>query len=216
MISVCGTNNTQEKKGEFTCKRKKIKVVLYPNQNRMKNYLLTIIGEFKEGTPVCKEIAVSISPLVDSQHLKFAQKNGVLFLSFGTEVEKVDIYDYVLEILYGITDTFVLTEITDNLTVRMPDDISGYLFDLELGDGDNSLNMDSIIANDDFDEDFDPSISSEMDAELDSEFIATLRAHLDKVIVRPSLDQILDKINSDGIESLTKFEKNILQDYGKN
>lgn len=189
---------------------------MYPNQNRMKNYLLTIIGEFKEGTPVCKEIAVSISPLVDSQHLKFAQKNGVLFLSFGTEVDKVDIYDYVLEILYGITDTFVLTELTDNLTVNMPDEISGYLFDLELGEGDNSLNMDTIIANEDFDEDFDPSISSEMDTELDSEFIATLRAHLDKVIVRPSLDQILDKINSDGMESLTKFEKNILQDYGKN
>jgi|694.fasta_scaffold07890_18 hypothetical protein len=178
----------------------------------MKNYLLTIVGEFKKETPVCKEIAVSISPLVDSQHLKFAQKNGVLFLSFGTEVDKVDIYDYVLEILYGITDTFVLTEVSDNLTVNLPDDISGHLFDLEIGEGDNSLNMDSIIAN----EDFDPSISSETDFELDSEFIATLKAHLDKVIVRPSLDQILDKINSDGMESLTKFEKNILQDYGKN
>ncbi len=159
---------------------------MYPNQNRMKNYLLTIIGEFKEGLSVCKEIAVSISPLVDSQHLKFAQKNGVLFLSFGTEVDKVDIYDYVLEILYGITDTFVLTELTDNLTVNMPDEISGYLFDLELGEGDNSLNMDSIIANEDFDEDFDPSISSEMDVKLDSEFIATLRAHLDKVIAAAS------------------------------
>jgi hypothetical protein len=178
----------------------------------MKNYLLTIVGEFKKETPVCKEIAVSISPLVDSQHLKFAQKNGVLFLSFGTEVDKVDIYDYVLEILYGITDTFVLTEVSDNLTVNLPDDISGHLFDLEIGEGDNSLNMDSIITN----EDFDPSISSETDFELDSEFIATLKAHLDKVIVRPSLDQILDKINSDGMESLTKFEKNILQDYGKN
>jgi hypothetical protein len=182
----------------------------------MKNYLLTIVGEFKEETPVCKEIAVSISPLVDSQHLKFAQKNGVLFLSFGTEVDKADIYDYVLEILYGITDTFVLTEVSDNLTVNLPDDVSGHLFDLEIGEDENSLNMDSIIANDDFDEDFDPSISSETDFELDSEFIATLKAHLDKVIVRPSLDQILDKINSDGMESLTKFEKNILQDYGKN
>ena len=168
----------------------------------MKNYLLTIVGEFKEETPVCKEIAVSISPLVDSQHLKFAQKNGVLFLSFGTEVDKADIYDYVLEILYGITDTFVLTEVSDNLTVNLPDDVSGHLFDLEIDEDENSLNMDSIIANDDF--------------ELDSEFIATLKAHLDKVIVRPSLDQILDKINSDGMESLTKFEKNILQDYGKN
>jgi hypothetical protein len=98
------------------------------------------------------------------------------------------------------------------LTVNLPDDISGHLFDLEIGEGDNSLNMDSIIAN----EDFDPSISSETDFELDSEFIATLKAHLDKVIVRPSVDQILDKINSDGMESLTKFEKNILQDYGKN
>ena len=180
----------------------------------MKNYLLTIVGEFKEETPVCKEIAVSISPLVDSQHLKFAQKNGVLFLSFGTEVDKVDIYDYVLEILYGITDTFVLTEVSDILTVKLPADVSGHLFDLEIGEDENSLNMDSVISNEDFDEDFDPSISSEV--ELDSEFIATLRAHLDKVIVRPTLDQILDKINSDGMESLTKFEKNILQDYGKN
>ena len=114
----------------------------------MKNYLLTIVGEFKEETPVCKELAVSISPLVDSQHLKFAQKNGVLFLSFGTEVDKVDIYDYVLEILYGITDTFVLTEVSDNLTVNLPDDVSGHLFDLEIGEDENSLNMDSVANTD--------------------------------------------------------------------
>ena len=109
-----------------------------------------------------------------------------------------------------------MTEVSDNLTVNLPDDVSGHLFDLEIGEDENSLNMDSVISNEDFDEDFDPSISSETDFELDSEFIATLKAHLDKVIVRPSLDQILDKINSDGMESLTKFEKNILQDYGKN
>ena len=188
----------------------------------MKNYLLTIVGEFKEETPVCKEIAVSISPLVDSQHLKFAQKNGVLFLSFGTEVDKVDIYDYVLEILYGITDTFVLTEVSDNLTVNLPDNVSGHLFDLDNPgqNNDYSIDMKGVLENtdlyDDYDEDdIDISFSNEviLPNELASEIKSKISQWMGTPATKTTLDSILDKINVLGMDSLTKHELTLLQNY---
>lgn len=170
----------------------------------MKNYLLTVMGDI-DSDKMCKEIALSISPLVDSPNLKFQHKNGLMMLHFGTEVNKQEIYDYVQGVLYGTVDTFTLMEINDDVSVFMPKDIHGHLFDLESMDDDVSmkLNMDSVINNEDFEE------------KIEDEFISTVIAELNKQIKRPSLDQILDKINTTGYNSLTPFEQNTLENYSK-
>ncbi len=184
----------------------------------MKYYLLTIIGDI-ESEKMCKEIALSLSPLVDSPNLKFQHKKGTLLFHFGTEVHKEEIYDYVGGILFGIVDTFILTEITDNMSVYMPKEMVGHLFDLEnIGDDvDMKLDMSRIVRNTDFedicddDDDFDPSFSNE----IDSKFLSTIKSHLDSITVKPTLDQILDKINSKGYNSLTPYEKDTLENYSK-
>ncbi len=170
----------------------------------MKNYLLTVMGDI-DSDKMCKEIALSISPLVDSPNLKFQHKNGLMMLHFGTEVNKQEIYDYVQGVLYGTVDTFTLMEINDDVSVFMPKDIHGHLFDLESMDDDVNmkLNMDSVINNEDFEE------------KIEDEFISTVIAELNKQIKRPSLDQILDKINTTGYNSLTPFEQNTLENYSK-
>lgn len=170
----------------------------------MKNYLLTVMGDI-DSDKMCREIALSISPLVDSPNLKFQHKNGLMMLHFGTEVNKQEIYDYVQGVLYGTVDTFTLMEINDDVSVFMPKDIHGHLFDLESMDDDVNmkLNMDSVINNEDFEE------------KIEDEFISTVIAELNKQIKRPSLDQILDKINTTGYNSLTPFEQNTLENYSK-
>jgi len=180
----------------------------------MKYYLLTIIGDI-ESEKMCKEIALSLSPLVDSPNLKFQHKKGTLLFHFGTEVPKEEIYDYVGGILYGTIDTFILTEINDNMSVYMPKEMVGHLFDLEnMGDNvDMKLDINRIVRNLDFEEDvdFDPSFSNEMD----SKFMSAIKSHLDSIMVRPSLDQILDKINLKGYDYLTQFEKDLLNNYSE-
>ena len=170
----------------------------------MKNYLITIIGTV-DSKKMCQEIALSISPLVDSPNLKFQHKNGVLLFHFASEVSKSEIYDYMNGILFGVSEAFILTEITDNVSVSMNDEMFGHLFDLENVGDDVSmrLDMDRVLKNEDFEEE-----------ELDEEFISTLLSQVNN-IKKPTLDQILDKINSKGYECLTPFERDTLENYSK-
>ena len=172
----------------------------------MNNYLLTVIGSF-ESEEVCKDIALSITPIVDSPNLKFQHAKGVLIFHFASEVDQQEIYDYVCGILFGITESFILTEMTDKVSVSMPKDIKEHLFDLENsnGDLDMKLDMNRIKKNLDFME------------EEEDDFVALLLNQMnDKSIFKqPSLDQLLDKMLNSGYESLTQFEKDILDNYSK-
>jgi hypothetical protein len=51
--------------------------------------------------------------------------------------------------------------------------------------------------------------------EEDREYLNEILAELKGRIRRPSIDEILDKIKEKGIDSITQFEKDILDNYGK-
>jgi hypothetical protein len=172
----------------------------------MNKYLLTILGEFKT-KEMCQNVALSITPIVDSPNLKFQHANGVLIFHFSSEIPKEEIYEYVKGVLYGLTDSFILTTMTDDVSVSMPDDIYNHLFDLESADGemDMKLDMNRIKKNLDF-----------MEQEED-DLVALLLEEMreNNIIKRPSLDQILDKVLTNGMESLSPFEKDTLETYSK-
>jgi hypothetical protein len=54
-----------------------------------------------------------------------------------------------------------------------------------------------------------------IDEEDESDFIALLLEDVKRKIKRQSLDQILEKIKHDGIQSLSQFEKDTLEEYSK-
>lgn len=172
----------------------------------MKNYLVTIIG-VEESKKMCQEIALSITPLVDSPNLKFQFLEKVILFHFASEIPKSEIYDYLRVTLFEVAETFILTEITDNVSVSMSDEMFGHLFDLEnVGDDVTMrLDMERVLKNEDFEEIDD----------IDDELISTLLSQMSK-IKKPSLDQILDKINTKGYNHLTAFERDTLENYSKN
>jgi hypothetical protein len=98
-------------------------------------------------------------------------------------------------------------KMTDDVSVSMPDDIYNHLFDLESTNGqlDMKLDMTRIKNNLDF-----------MEQEED-DLVALLLEEMreNSLIKKPSLDQILDKVLIDGIESLSPFEKYTLETYSK-
>jgi hypothetical protein len=53
----------------------------------MKKYLLTIFGDFNNHE--CEEIARCMEPLIDSTHLKFQYRNGVILFHFASEILNV-------------------------------------------------------------------------------------------------------------------------------
>jgi len=172
----------------------------------MNKYLLTVFGEF-ETKEMCQNVALSITPIVDSPNLKFQHSKGVLLFHFSSEIPKEEIYEYVKGVLYGLSESFILTTMTDDVSVFMPKDIYNHLFDLDSANGeiDMKLDMTRIKNNLDF-----------MEQEEDDLVALLLEEMKDKgLFKRPSLDQILDKVLSNGIESLSSFEKDTLETYSK-
>ena len=55
-----------------------------------------------------------------------------------------------------------------------------------------------------------------LDDEDDDEFVALLLNEVKKHMKAPTLDQLLDKIKTEGVDSLTPFEKGTLENYSKN
>jgi len=172
----------------------------------MKKYILSVIGKF-ENEKMCQELALSLTPIVDSPHMKFQHTNGILIFHFASVVEKSEIFEYIRGILYGITEAFILTELHDNMTLSMPKEIESHLLDLENSSDDVEMNIDlnRIKRNLDF-----------MDEEEDDDFVALLLGEKNNLFPKPSLDQILDKMIDKGFENLTEFEKDILKSYSKN
>jgi hypothetical protein len=172
----------------------------------MNKYLLTVFGEF-ETKEMCQNVALSITPIVDSPNLKFQHSKGVLLFHFSSEIPKEEIYEYVKGVLYGLSESFILTTITDDVSVSMPEDIYNHLFDLDSANGeiDMKLDMTRIKNNLDF-----------MEQEED-DLVALLLEEMreNNVIKKPSLDQILDKVLTNGMESLSPFEKDTLETYSK-
>lgn len=172
----------------------------------MKKYILTIVGDF-ESEELCKDMAYTLTPLVDSPTLKFSHSKRVCLMHFASEVSKEEIFDFITGVFFGISETFILTEYHDKLTVALPDVVKEHLLNLEenSGGGNNSLNMSFVKSNFDFDLGKD-----------DEDFVALVLEQTKNIIKRPTLDQILDKMLSKGYESLSQFEKDTLELYSKN
>ena len=81
----------------------------------MKKYLLTVFGNFE--SEKCEEIAHCLEPLVDSTHLKFQYRSGVIIFHFESEIQMADIHEFVELTSYDMYDSFILTEYNDNVSV---------------------------------------------------------------------------------------------------
>lgn len=176
----------------------------------MKKYLLIVIGDF---TPqgITQDVALALTPLVDSAHLKFQKTDTVLIFHFATSVSESEMKDYITGVLYGISNTYILTEMSDKVSLFMPDEFRNHLINLEDSSAETGNSLEMVkIKNNDYNKD------EEFDEELNEEILALL---LGKKKYKPrkiSLDSVLDKINEKGIESLTSEEKSILESYSKN
>jgi hypothetical protein len=170
----------------------------------MKKYILTVFGDFKSEA-ICQEIAIALTPLIDSPNLKFQYTNGVLIFHFASEMEMSDIHEFLEITSYDLYNSFILSEFTDKVSVFMPEDTKNHLFDLDNVSESASISLDLGVKSR-----FDDNM------EEDDEFVALLLNEVKKNLKLPSLDSLLEKIKMEGIEKLTPYEKGILDNYSKN
>ena len=72
----------------------------------MKKYLLTVFGDFESKD--CEEIAGCLEPIVDSTHLKFQYRSGVIIFHFASEFEISDVNDFLTLLSYDFYNSFIL------------------------------------------------------------------------------------------------------------
>jgi hypothetical protein len=89
----------------------------------------------------------------------------------------------------------------------MPEDIKSHLFDLENQSSDVVIDIDLKKVRDYMDI---------PEPEEEEDFVALLLDKIKKKVKKPSLDNLLEKIQSEGLDSLTPFEKDTLDEYSKN
>lgn len=169
----------------------------------MKKFFLIVFGNF-ESEDICKEIALTVTPLVDSPHLKFNHSQGNLIFHFASEVSQEEIHDYLIGSLFDICNSFILSENTDKVSLFLPKEVKEHLLDLD-SDSNNvemkiNLNAQTKI----------------QQLGTDDEFVALLLEEVKRKVKKPSLDQLLEKISLQGIDSLSQYEKDTLDDYSKN
>lgn len=169
----------------------------------MVNYLLTVFSDFEENG-MAKELAISLTPVVDSPHLKFQYTKGAMIFHFATEVDHLELHDFIVGVTYGISNCFILSVLNDKVSVHMPKDDSNHLFDLENQKDNVEIKLKS-------------NRTMSEDDELEDDFsVALLLDEIKSKVSKPSLDSLLEKIKSKGIDSLTPFEKDVLNEYSNN
>ena len=169
----------------------------------MKKYLLTVFGNFE--SEQCEEIAHCLEPLVDSTHLKFQFRNNVVLFHFASELIMGDIHEFVELMSYDLFDSFILSEYNDAVSVFMTDDLKSHLFDLD-NETEGVVTFDLEPRNG-----FDMSY----DEEDEDDIVTTLMNQVKKNLQVPTLDQLLDKVSDNGVESLTPYEKATLDNYSQ-
>jgi hypothetical protein len=171
----------------------------------MRKYLLTLFGDFRNNI-IYNDINIVLTPLVDSNLFKTLYSENTFISYFESELELQEIHDFLEISSYGLYDSFILTEHNEKVKIFMNDDNKNHLFGVN--DKTNISKPMDILSNDKI-EDY----SSQDD---DDEFVSTIMNELKKRLKPITLDQILDKINLEGIGNLTPFEKGLLENYSKN
>lgn len=166
----------------------------------MKKFFLIVFGDFNS-EDICKEVAITLTPIVDSPHLKFNHTKGNIFFHFASEVSQPEMYEYILINLVDKCQYFILLENTDNVSLFLPPTVQEHLMDLE----NEGSNVEMKIK-------IEPT-KNLLSVEEEEEFVALMLEELKNKVKKPSLDNILEKIYNKGFESLTQFEKDILDEY---
>ena len=153
----------------------------------MKRYFLTIITN-GISTERLRKITEAIFELIDNEEIKHVYLNDIIMFNFESEIDRIEIYDYLDVVLEEEIKGFILNEI-DDTSVRLPDDVYEFLFE---------------------------DTKDDIDENIDDNIVSRILHNIKKITTKPSLDAILEKIKLSGVNSLTPYEKETLNDYSKN
>lgn len=183
----------------------------------MEKYLLFIYADFKDNESKITLITEFLAPVVVSPKLKFNYGDYSMIINFETDLGFDELKDYVSELLTPLINQYFLINYSDKLSVSLPKHLYYHLFDLENENGD--INLDTRTNTPEkkgigpnfsfFEKEF--SLPLQITGTTFGLAIFTPPDEIKNNKPEYTVDDLLDKINKSGYESLTDEEKNFLK-----
>jgi hypothetical protein len=191
-------------------------------------YLLFVYGDFRNKDKVVELISLQLSAFTTmTSNIKFNYGDYGAIYNFESEHNFFNIRDHVHVILEKVSFQYFLIEKPKNMYAYMPPEMKINLFDL-FSDNDNKeyniteeeeesgyTNLTDMFyynTNTTFSEE---DMFKGVDKDQLFQNIMERLQYEDEDLPKPTVDDILDKIRDKGIESLTSYEKQLLEEYSK-
>ena len=190
-------------------------------ENPMDDYLLFVFGNLTvDGSQ--DEIASALLPITKNEKVKFIYGSYHMVVNLETELPFDELKEFIYETLKSDMFEYFLMPMSDKTSVKLPESMAEHLFDLE-NDTDKvhvftQLDVEELKKRDkQTDEELDLIINyflsnNEFDMEDDDDEDDLIKKVMNKT-KQPSVDEILEKIVENGMDSLTLQEKQILDEY---
>jgi hypothetical protein len=175
----------------------------------MTKYFLTLFVNVS--TESIDQMSKDLSSIADTDLVRYlhSDTNNALIFHFQTDLDPQELKELIYLTFCQYSTFFILTEMTENAMLGMSRENMEHLLSLDNQPVDFEENPTIQQVEEMLDE-------MTVDGEIDSELMAIkLMANVKKNSRIPTLNELLDKISDFGIESLNKFEKDILNSYSK-
>ena len=177
------------------------------------SYMLFIFGDFDEQENLATNLSSQLLTVVSSPFLKFTYgEYGVVFHFRSKEVFS-DLKEYIDMGMSEITEQYFLMEVTKNVDIKMPRKLKKDFLNID-GEEKKRENKTGEI-------NVESKLKERREELRNFTFEFLMPTDFNQMVQKnepdysPTVDEILDKISENGIESLTEKEKEILDNYGK-
>ena len=177
------------------------------------SYMLFIFGDFDEQENLATNLSSQLLTVVSSPFLKFTYgEYGVVFHFRSKEVFS-DLKEYIDMGMSEITEQYFLMEVTKNVDIKMPRKLKKDFLNID-GEEKKKENKTGEI-------NVESKLKERREELKNFTFEFLMPTDFNQMVQKnepdylPTVDEILDKISENGIESLTEKEKEILDNYGK-
>ena len=176
-------------------------------------YMLFIFGDFDEQENLATNLSSQLLTVVSSPFLKFTYgEYGVVFHFRSNEVFS-DLKEYIDMGMSEITEQYFLMEVTKNVDIKMPRKLKKDFLNIDGEEKKKDTKTGEINVEAKIKERREELRNFTFEFLMPTDFNQMVQKNEPDYL--PTVDEILDKISENGIESLTEKEKEILDNYGK-
>jgi hypothetical protein len=177
------------------------------------SYMLFIFGDFDEQENLATNLSSQLLTVVSSPFLKFTYgEYGVVFHFRSKEVFS-DLKEYIDMGMSEITEQYFLMEVTKNMDIKMPRKLKKDFLNIDGEEKKKETRTGEINVESKLRERKEELRNFTFEFLMPTDFNQMVQTNEPDYL--PTVDEILDKISENGIESLTEKEKEILDNYGK-